>query len=249
MINQELHKQPELLDRNKHRGLRLRTDASPVAAAAQMNAIFLTIAEFGDACKDYPILFLPAGNGENGKPLVAPVAVMGLKPAENLFVETGADGATVWTGRYVPAMLRAYPFTMVQTGEEQWSVCIDRAWSGLSETDGERLFDDQGQATPFMTELQGFVERLEAEVIRTRSAGERLLELGLLQEKRFDATLPDGTPLSVDGFMAVNDKRLAELSDAEIIELHKTGLMGVLVTHQVSLGNMRALVERRLSKS
>lgn len=247
MINPELHKQPQLLDRNLHRQLRLRNDLNNLVVAKQLNSMFLTVAEFGDACKEYPILFLRAGELD-GKQQVAAVAVMGLSPGENLMMETTHDGSERWTARYVPAVLRAYPFTMARTQPDQWAVAMDRSWKGFSETDGERLFDDQGEPTPYMNTVREFVERVEGEIERTRQAGERLLELGLLQEKRFDATLPNGQPLVVDGFLAVDEEKMAALGDAEVLELHRGGLAAVLMTHQVSLGNMRALIERRLAK-
>lgn len=245
MINPDLHKQPQLLDRNLHRQLRMRTDLGNLAVARQLNSVFLTVAEFADACKEFPILFLRAGELD-GKPQVAAVAVMGLNPGENLMLETTNDGGERWTARYIPALLRAYPFTMARTQPDQWAVVVDRSWKGLSETEGERLFDEQGEPTPYLAGVRDFVERLEAEIERTRVAGERLMAMGLLQDKRFDATLPDGQPLSVDGFLAVDEQKLAELGDAEVLELHRGGLGGVLMTHQVSLTNMRALVERRL---
>lgn len=248
MINPDLHKQPQLLDRSLHRQLRMRTELSNLAVARPLNSVFLTVAEFGDACKEFPILFLRAGE-MNGKPQVAAVAVMGLSPGENLMLETTHDGGERWNARYIPALLRAYPFTMARTQPDQWAVAIDRSWHGLSETEGERLFDDQGEPTPYLASVRDFVERLEAEIERTRAAGERLLEMGLLQDKRFDATLPDGQPLSVDGFLAVDEQKLAALGDAEVLELHRGGLGGVLLTHQVSLTNMRTLIERRLAKA
>ena len=246
MINQELHKQPQLLDRNEHRQLRLRTGLNTLGAARQMNAAFLTVAEFGDACKEFPILFLRAGEVD-GKAQVAPVAVLGMKPAENLFIESLNDGAQRWRARYVPALLRSYPFTMARTSGDSWAVAIDRSWEGFSETEGERLFDDQGEPTPYLSQVREFVERVETEVERTRQAGERLMALGLLQDKRFDATLPDGSPMVVDGFLAVDEEKLAQLGDAEVLELHRQGLAGVIFAHQVSLSNMRALLERRLA--
>jgi hypothetical protein len=248
MINSELHKKPAVLDRNLHRDLKLRLEFNPLLASGTMNAAFLTAAEFGDACKEYAILFLRAGTLANGKAQVAPVAVLGLSPGENLFLQQDADGAVRWNGRYVPALFRAYPFTLAQVDADQWAVCIDESWSGWSRTEGRPLFDDEGQPTPFLAEMRRFVEQVEAEVERTRAAGERLMELGLLQDKRFDATLPDGSPMSVDGFLAVDEKRMSELSDAEIVELHRSGLLGMLATHQVSMGNMRILLERRVAE-
>eukprot|EP01035_Chromulina_nebulosa_P051205 gene51205-69692_t len=54
-------------------------------------------------------------------------------------------------------------------------------------------------------------------------AGLLLMELGLLQDRRLDATLADGSTLTLDGFMVVDEKRYAELTDAQILQLHKNG--------------------------
>lgn len=246
MINPELHKKPVALDRNQHRNLKLNTTLDNLAAAEHLNAFFITAIEFGDVCKEYPILFLRAGTDEQGKAQVAPTAVFGLARGENLYYNRAASTpGERWRARYVPAMLRAYPFAMARLDTAQFVVAIDESWAGFSQTEGQALFDEQGDGTAFMKDLAGFVERIEAEVERTRRIGVRLMELNLLQEKRFDATLPDGSPLTVDGFLAVDDKRLAELSDAEVGELHRTGLLGLLHAHQLSLGNMGMLIDRR----
>ena len=81
---------------------------------------------------------------------------------------------------------------------------------------------------------------------RTRLVGRRLLELELLRLMRFDATLPDGSKLSVDGFLAV-DEELASLPQATVFDLHRTGVLSLIHAQQISLGLMRALVERRLA--
>ena len=41
---------------------------------------------------------------------------------------------------------------------------------------------------------------------------------------------------------------LAALPDAAVVELHKSGALSLLHAHRVSLGMMRALVERRLAR-
>ena len=91
--------------------------------------------------------------------------------------------------------------------------------------------------------MQPLMESLETEVQRTRLVGKRLLELDVLREMRFDATLPDGSKHSVDGFLTVDDKKMSELPDAVIAELHRNGMLGLVHLHWVSLGNMRRLVQ------
>jgi hypothetical protein len=242
VINPELHKKPVPLDREKHRQLKLVKGIPSLPVAAKLNNVFLTAAEFADACKEYPIFFLNAGKDESGKDQVAPVAIFGVLKDENLFLLP--DGR--WDAYYIPATLRAYPFTMARVKEDQYVVCYDEAFQGFSQTEGEALFNDKGEPTDMLKELHTFVERLEVEVERTRRAGQRLMELNLLQPKRFDATLPDGTTLSVDGFLAADEERLSKLTDTEIVELERAGLLAMLHAHLISMGNMRRLVDRRL---
>ena len=64
---------------------------------------------------------------------------------------------------------------------------------------------------------------------------------------RFDATLTDGQQLSVDGFLALDEEKLRALPDATLLDLHKSGMLALIHAHQISLGLMRALVERRLA--
>ncbi|NDY91694.1 SapC family protein [Ideonella livida] len=244
MINAELHKQPVALDREQHRKLRLRQDVNHLAAAQTFNAFFLTAAEFGDACKEYPILFLPAGKDGDGKTLVAPVAVFGLAQGENLFLQ--ADGR--WDAHYVPAILRAYPFTMARVADDRYVVCFDAASPGVSETEGTPLFQENGEGSTLLQDVSKFVEQVEVEVERTRLIGKRLMELNLLKPKRFDAKLSDGTPVQVDGFLAADEETLNALPDADLLDLQRNGLLMLLHAHQFSMGNMRRLIDRRLAR-
>lgn len=243
MINPDLHKKPVALDRALHRNLRVRRDQSALGATSHLNAFLCTVSEFADASKEYPILFLRAGKDPEGRDLVAPVTVFGLSKGENLVYRHGR-----WTMRYIPAMLRAYPFAMAPTPEKQYLVCFDETSNVLSQTEGEPLFNDKGEPSAYLNEIREFLERIEVEVERTRMAGRRLMELGLLQEKRFDATLPDGSPLAVDGFMAVDEERMKNLTDAEIIEMQRSGLLALLHFHMGSMNNISRLLEIHVEK-
>ena len=243
MIDPNLFTDPQALDRVLHRTARLDAGKVRFDRTAGMNSLFITAVEFGDVCREYPIVFVEAGQSADGQREVAPMAVLGLQQGENLML--GADGA--WGARYVPAILRAYPLAVVPVDASSYAVCID-AKAGLSAEAGERLFDDSGEPTPFLVERRSFVEEIEREAQRTRVLGRRLVELELLRSMRFDATLPDGNQLSVDGFLALDDEKLAALPDATLVDLHRTGVLGLINAHQISLGLMRALVERRLAR-
>lgn len=239
MINQNLHKQPVALDRVKHRALKLDTEARQIESVAGLNAFFVVGTEFAEACKDYPVVFVHAGNDEAGKPQIAPIAVFGLQTGQNLCLDENGQ----WRVRYVPAALRLYPFAMARAQPDQLVLCIDESWKGFNPSRGEDLFDAQGEPTAFTKDVQQKLEQYEVEVERTRLVGDLLLQKQLLREMRFDATLPNGQTLAVDGFLTVDEEKLAALPDADVLAMHKNGVMGLVHAHQISLANMTRLVE------
>lgn len=241
MINQNLHRKPEALDRAAHRSLRIKLPVTDWTVASRLNSMFVAAVEFGDVCRDFPIVFVRAGNDPDGKTQIASVAVFGLGKEENLYL----DG-TAWRAAYMPAMLRLYPFALGRIDDKTFAIVLDTAWSGVSTTDGDPLFDAAGEPSELTKLVQQQLEQTEYEVERTRLVGQRLQDLGLLREMRFDATLPDGGKLSVDGFLTVDEDKLKALSDADLIDLQRSGLLGLVHAHLISLGHMRRLAEWRL---
>ncbi|WP_428505968.1 SapC family protein [Roseateles sp.] len=228
------------LDREAHKKLRLKTELSTVDRVVGQNSLFLAAVEFAEACKEYPIVFVRVGETptDGSKQAVAPLAVLGLKPGSNLFVKDGK-----WTGNYVPAFMRRYPFAMARLdqNEDQVAVCFDSEWPGFSETEGSSLFADDGQPTEFLLNAKNFLESFEQESERTRAICNHLVELDLLRDMRFEATMGNGEKLDVEGFLAVDEQKLAELADDKVVQLHRNGLLALLEMHRVSMGNMSRL--------
>ena len=243
MINPLLHRQPVATDRAEHRFVRMKVPVTDWSVASRLNSMFVAATEFADAAREFPIVFVRAGQDDDGKPAIAPIVVLGLVAEENLFVE----GAS-WRAGYMPALLRFYPFCIGRLDDQRFAICFDAAWAGVSGTEGERLFTAEGEATPMLEEVRQNLERLDGETQRTRVLCRRLRDLELLREMRFDATLPGGDKLSVDGFLTVDDQRLADLPDAQVLELFRSGALGLVHAHHVSLGAMRKLLELHLQR-
>lgn len=85
--------------------------------AGETNSVILAGVEFSEAAKEYPIVFTQAGDK------VVPVALLGLRNEENLFV----DGKGGWDGRYIPSFVRRYPFILAETGGDRPAVWPDRS--------------------------------------------------------------------------------------------------------------------------
>jgi hypothetical protein len=246
MIVEAIYKNVVALDRIQHKSLRLKHPFTDFSRTAGMNAMFCTAVEFADACREYPIVFVRAGKDEKtGKDNIAPMVVLGIQQNENLYLQPGGN----WRTPYLPAFLRRYPFGMAGIGNDQMAICVDRDWEGLSETEGDALFDAKGEPTELMKNVKTFVENFEQEVERPRLFGAALLEANLLQDMRFDANLPDGRKVTVDGFLAIDEQKLAALPDAKVVEWHRNGLLGLVHAQQISLGLMRRLVEWHIERT
>jgi hypothetical protein len=229
------------LDREVHKNLKLDTTKTAISRVADQNSVFLAAVEFADACKEYPIVFVRAGSAPEGsKPAIAPLAVLGLRAGSNLFI----DGDQ-WTGNYVPAYVRRYPFVMARLDEssDNLAVCYDAKWPAFNETTGEALFKD-GQPTEFLMNAKSFLENFEQESERTRLICDLLQELDLLQDMRFEATLTNGEKIDVEGFLALDEKKYAELPDDKVLQLHRNGLLALIEMHRLSLTNMNRLVSK-----
>jgi hypothetical protein len=245
MIIPSLHRQPVALDRVAHAGLLVLQRPPDWRFAATQNAVFVAGAEIADLCREYPILFVHAAPDEAGRPLVAPIAALGLVAGENLFVQGGQ-----WRASSLPATLRAYPFCLGRAAGEpaRGVVCFDEAWDGWSRSEGAPLFDAAGAPLEHLRTLTQQLEQFEVEVQRTRELGRYLLERELLRDMRFDAELTGGGKLQVDGFMAIDDKRLAALPDADLLQMQRSGILGLVHAHFISLANMRKLVQWRVER-
>jgi hypothetical protein len=222
------------LNRDRHRNLRIRTDG-PLRFAAGAHFVPLAAVELFDAARDYPIVF---AGGEDA----TPVAVLGLRSGENLFVDTNGR----WTeATYVPAFVRRYPFVLSGAGDAtQFTVCLDESYEGLSETEGTRLFDGEGKESELVTRIVGFLKDHLTESERTRRFVARLRELDVLSTQDMQVQDPRGRMFALREFRTVDEKKLKALGDDVVGELHRSGYLGCIYAHLVSLGNIMRLASR-----
>jgi SapC len=238
MADPVYYEKPVLLDRDQHRKRRVRPSNS-FAFARKANSLYLAGVEFNEACKEYAIVFTRSGNGKT-----VPVVMLGLRARENLFV----DDEDRWTGRYVPAFVRRYPFVLAELPGQALGVCIDEAYAGLNETEGEALFDEKGQDTPFLRSALDFLAQYQREYLRTEAFCQKLEQAGLLTEMNARADLVDGRSFTVGSVLVVDEKKLLALPDATALSLFRTGELHLVSMHLLSLSNMQALVDKIAQK-
>lgn len=238
------YEKPAPLNVEVHLKARMGSLGNDARFAAKTNSIPLAAVEFIDTAREYPIAF----TGQEGGAMF-PIALVGVRHNENLFVNTDHR----WDGRYIPAFVRRYPFVLAEKqGADDFSVYIDEAYPGFGAEDGERLFTDAGERTPVLQQALEFLSTYQGEITRTRMFVERLQALKLLIPRVLEVVRNNEPPMVLQGFSVVDEQRLAELGDADLLSLARDGYLALIYAHLGSLGNVSRLSERleaRLAES
>ena len=229
---------PEPLTPEAHGKLAITPKQDPFAFAAGAHIVPIQISEFGLACMSYPIIF--AGDQKT------PMAILGLRQGENLFVNRAGRYAE---NAYIPGFIRRYPFVLAgDADQEQLVVCIDREASMLSERGEVPLFKD-GKLTPFAEQAVQFCSEFENDRRHTDQFVARMVELDLFEPKAatFRPRNEDGSladPIQLADYFAVSEEKVNALSDADLRELQTTGALRQVHAHVLSMLNWDRLVVR-----
>lgn len=206
-----------------------------LAFAKSVNSVPLTAVEFFAAAEAFPVVFTKNGDS------VIPLAVMGVRPEENLFINEEGK----FTASYLPAFFRRYPFVFSSNDEGQnFMLCIDETYDGCSqEGKGERLFDDEGKQTEYLGKVLEFLKEYQVNFARTQAFCKRLVEWELLEPMEAQFTPNNGgDKIRLGGFLAVNREKLKGLKAEQMEELVKNDGMELLYVHLNSLRKFRELV-------
>lgn len=224
----------EPLSGERHRDCSVETGGD-YSFSGKINAVPLMATEFPLAASEYTIAFTRTGED------VLPAAILGLKAGQNLYLSQKA-----WTARYIPAFVRRYPFVFAPTPDKRGFVlCIDETFAGFNRDGrGQRLFDEQAKATPYVDDVLKFVRDYEAQYRRTRELCSRIRQLGLLDAIEANIALASGEKLSLSGMLAVNRAKLQALPAEQLAELVKTDELELLYLHLLSMRNLGMLTER-----
>lgn len=224
------------LNREAHAGLGLL----PVSHhwCAGLNAVHLNAAEFASAAATYPIAF--ARDEETGE--FVPMAVLGLRSAENLFVDTAGQ----WLPRsYLPAYVRRYPFCIAEIPDRegrapQRLVCFE---DGQLTAGGDALFDTSGTPTPRWDNTQRLLEAIEVSRQQTRVLCKRLESLGLFTPFEALALPREGQRMRLQGLFRVDEEKMHAIPGKDLRIMMRKGELKATYAHLVSLENFAVLME------
>ena len=235
---------PEPLNFAAHGKLGVKQIDEPYAFLRQAHAVPVTTAEFGVAATSYPIIFI----GDD----LTPVAVMGVKQGENLYV---TDKGQPETDHYVPAFVRRYPFVFASDNQQgQLLLCVDTKAPMVTDTPDTPFFDGQNPSK-FTEDAIEFCKEFERQRQGTLMFIELMKKYDLFEPKtvsfqpRNEQGETIGDPQKIADYMAVSEEKLKELSAEAHEELRNSGATGAIYAHLVSLLLWPRVINRALRRS
>jgi hypothetical protein len=229
------------LDAQKHAGWGLKSGLD-LSFAKNTHAVPVNMIECPQLAAHYPIVFSP-------DTAATPVAVMGLRDGENLFVTN--QGQWIEPDAYIPAYIRRYPFLLAAvTGTDQLTLCIDNVPTVVDPHHGTAFFKPDAQASDLTQNALEFCKSFHAATLQTIEFSSALHQAGLLVERSAEIPLPGGQPpIKFGGFRIVDESKLANLPDATWLEWRKKGYVPALYACLMATGRWghlaRLYVERR----
>ena len=221
----------ELITKDSHKDAGV-ANVEGFAHAKELTSSMITMSEFYQACKNYPIVF--ANNEEEGW---FAVALLGLEK-ENKFL----DEKGVWKeGCYIPAYVRRYPFIYIKN-EDDLLLGFDGDHKVKKEEAGDRHFyDDKEETTPFVANVLTFMNQVQNLTKVTTEFIETLVEMEVLEESAITGKNASGKEISVNGFWILKEEKLEKLTKKNKAKLCEKNYMQPITAHLISLSNIQAL--------
>lgn len=237
------YERPVPLNRNEHKDLRLK-NVQNLKFALNAHSVPLIGAEFPLAARDLPIVF--AGQDIAS---ASPIALLGLRANENLFIDNEGKWAAP---TYVPAFIRRYPFVLGEKPPgaaegEDFTVFLDEAYEGFDKVEGERLFKEDGTDNEILTRAVSFLGEFQQNVVRTQWFTDLLRKHDLLESRNVHLQKEgsvEGEGINLTGLFVVNEDKLRLLDEKTAHEFAREGVFGWIYAHLLSLPNVERLAQR-----
>lgn len=223
----------------EHAGWRSRKTDKAIWMVKE-GAIPLTVEEFPEAQRHYPIVF-SAGD----EPV--PLALMGLNEGVNTFFD---DEGILLDDIYIPAYARRYPFMLarLQPDSDELSLCFDPSSELIGAfDDGEALFDGD-KPTETTSSMLEYCRQFEEAAFRTGNFVEELKKHDLLMdgEVAIQRDDTDEQPYVYRGFRMVDETKLRNLRGDVLRTWNQNGMLPLIFAHLFSLQLVRVIFGRQV---
>jgi hypothetical protein len=207
--------------------------------ARGVHAVPLQAQEFIQAARCFPIVF---SKGD----LPMPIAVLGIKDDQNLFVDEAGEWAP---GCYIPAYVRRYPFASARREDSNDLILLVDASSDAITEDGtaagaQALFED-GLPSAGTKAARDFCFAYEQQAAATRGFVTTAAKQDLLTAKDVTCQLPSGRNHGFTGWTGFDEEKFKALADDVFLEWRRQGWLPLVHWHLMSLGHFASLFHRQ----
>ncbi|MFC3032372.1 SapC family protein [Pseudoalteromonas fenneropenaei] len=220
--------QVQPLHAEKHANIKIKNGIN-VEFLKSQHIIPVVAHEFARAAVEFPLVFVK--NTETGQ--FQAVAMFGLEPGQNLFVE-----GDKWTAGYAPMATTRYPLGLVKHPEQdQFGVVIDAGSPLVNDTEGNALFENGEETEYLKRRKEALVSYIEFARV-TDTFTQYLADKELFSQQTLTVDIK-GEKRDINGIYLIDERKLAELSDADFLELRKRGYLAPIYSfltssHQVA---------------
>lgn len=183
----------------------------------------------------YALMHLPIGFIQQQEKFV-PVAILGLHPAQNLFV--APDGR--WIGGYIPAAYRGYPFRLAETTDGQRILVIDEDSGFITDNDGEFFFDDDGTPSQALKGILDFLNQAHANQEPTQHICKVLAEHLLIKPWPINLQDREGAR-KVEGLYCIDEAAMNALPSEGFEALRQAKALSIAYCQLLSMQHIQKL--------
>ncbi len=210
---------------------------SVMELAGKQHVINLRVQEVTQAACSAPVFF--SKNPENGDWALTMIA--SLTQGNNLFVDDGK-----WNGVFMPSIMQTYPIYLMQSDEDEkgYAAGIEEENPAFSKTEGQPLFDDNGQPSIYLSQVTQMLEASLGHDVATRQFTTKLDELSLLRPVEIQLQYTDDQTHSLTGLHTLDEDALKALPADTVKDLHERGYLAVMHAALISIFQINSLIRQ-----
>lgn len=230
----------EMLNNAAHANVKIKLDRTSALGDDVMFCMTYPF-EFRLVLSHYPIVIYR----DKANNAAFPVALFGFEEGENLFLDNAG-----WNARYIPIMVQRQPFSIGTqqiegSAERQQVIAFNPQHPRVNTTEGEAVFDEQGNYTPYLEKVIKMLESIDIGHQQNKLLVEALDKYELLEESTIAITLTDGTSYELVGFSTIADDKFEALSAEALKDLNEQKLLLPITMIMASMSNLGNLVDIR----
>ncbi len=221
--------------KEQHQNLKIANKRN-LAHAAGQHIVPVNAREFAQASTSFPVVLVQDPDSKRFRSVI----MLGLEGGENLFYSDDK-----WHGLYVPQSIGMAPFGLGLDPEKEKTLttCVDLDSPFVGEDKDQALFDAEGNDTEFFKNVQDSLGQLYDNEVASEKFVQEVVDKDLLQELELTIAFASGEKKKLTGIFTLNEKKLQELSDEQVLDFHKRGMFVPIYAMLGSIGQVNRLIQ------